>query len=109
MTLFLVDTASVIEIERRRPDGLEFLRRIEGGNDELATCDVVVAEYYSGRTRGERPAIDNLLDSCAYVATTFAIAARAGNLRDSLARRGVQISMTDALIAAAAAMPAPPW
>ena len=102
MTAFFIDTASVIEVERRRPGSADFLARVYSGGDEFFVCDIVVVEFYSGRLRGHRPAIDQLLDSCTYVETTFAIAQAAGAYRYAFARRGIQISATDAIVAAAA-------
>ena len=97
-----MDSAGVIEFERRRPAALRFIERVLASLDQLFICDVVVAEVYSGRMRGTGPDVDQLLDSCTYVETTFAIAQAAGEYRYALARRGIQVSATDAIVAAAA-------
>ncbi|MFN0148314.1 MAG: PIN domain-containing protein [Dehalococcoidia bacterium] len=102
MTAFFIDTAAVIDVERRRPGHAAFIARVFSGDDEFFVCDIVVTEFYSGRERGSRPVIDKLLDSCTYVETTFAVARAAGAYRYSLARRGIQVSATDAIVAGAA-------
>lgn len=102
MSLLLPDTAALIAAQRGTPDGLGFLRSLAANDDILVTLDIVVAEFYTGARVGEHPAIDELLRSARYVETTFEIAYEAGQYRNAFARRGIQLAVTDAMIAAAA-------
>jgi predicted nucleic acid-binding protein len=61
-----------------------------------------VAEYYSGARRGEDRMVDIFLDSIPWLPVTPLVAMTAATYRYSFARRGIQLSLGDALIAATA-------
>ena len=62
-----------------------------------------VAEFISGVPPGEQPRWEVFLDEFQYWDISREAAARAGEYRQRLRRRGVTLQLTDALIAAVAA------
>ncbi len=102
MTLYLADTTFHVDVERKQDHALWFLDRVRRDGDELATCLVVVTEYYSGRLPGNRPDMDSLIEGLRYLEMDRAIAMGAAEYRFRFARRGIQLRIPDALIAALA-------
>lgn len=102
MAAKMLDTSSLIDIERGFPFALAFLADAQRADDELLTCDIIVAEYYSGRGYGEMPSMDRLLAGLRFVVIDFAVALTAADYRREFARRGIQLTTMDTLIAAAA-------
>lgn len=102
MPLYLPDTASLIEAQRRQAAGLAFIERAISNGQRLLTCDIVVAEFYAGANLGDHPLLDAILRTSVYVPVTFEVAYQAGRYRAEYRSRGFQLTTTDTLIAAAA-------
>jgi predicted nucleic acid-binding protein len=68
----------------------------------LCSCAITVAEYFAGETRGMFPVRDAFVDSLVYLESPPEVAELAGNYRRSFARRGIELSTQDTLIAAVA-------
>jgi predicted nucleic acid-binding protein len=70
--------------------------------ETVGVCPVVVAECYSGARPPERHGWAEIFGSLAFWPIEFTDAAQAGTWRYDFARRGIQLSTTDLLIAAVA-------
>jgi predicted nucleic acid-binding protein len=102
MTRYLLDTSILIDYSKNiEPTRSRVLAMIAAG-DELCTCAVVVAEFYSGLPPAERPVWDAFLGSFRYLDETWDVAVGAGADRYANARVGRPLAVTDTLIAAAA-------
>jgi predicted nucleic acid-binding protein len=102
MALYLLDADALIDfITGCRPtiDLLEDLTRVR---DDLAVCEVSVAETYAGLRRDATGRLEALLDGCLFLASTAEIARQAGRWRFDYAGQGQPLSTTDVLIAATA-------
>ena len=102
MTRYLPDTTFFIDFERRQPHAESFVRQCAERGDTLSVCLITLAEYYSGRVPGERPAMDWLINSCIYWEMPRDIGVLAAQHRLDVRKRGIQIELPDALIAALA-------
>jgi predicted nucleic acid-binding protein len=68
----------------------------------LATCQINVAEVYAGMRPKEAQRTTELLRSLQLLPITFTVAALAGSLKYDYAKKGITLSLTDAIIAAVA-------
>jgi len=102
LTLYLLDTSVLIDLQHRLPATQLFVARAVASADTLASCAVTVAEFRSGSPRGHSMPIDAFMDLLLDLPLTPAIAEKAGDYRFRLAGLGVQVSIADALIAATA-------
>lgn len=102
MTLYLLDTATIVDFSKGRVPTRQRVRAALARGDRLATCAAVLAEFYTGVSRGERPDWDTFVDALVYLETTREAAEQAGVFRRRYRSRGIQIATTDALIAATA-------
>lgn len=69
---------------------------------ELGACPITVAEFYSGQDPGDRPFADAFIDSLTFWPIPAEVALVAGGYRWTFAKRGRQLGVADALIAATA-------
>jgi len=99
---YLVDTDVLVDYLNRLPAARSLLTRLVSDGDALCTCDVVLAEVYSGLDVQAMPAAAEFLDATEFLVTSPAMAVQAGNWRFGYARRGVQLATADVLIAATA-------
>ena len=102
MTSFLLDTDGVIDYFKGFRPTLELIQQLVRQGDDLCTCDVVVAEVYSGLTPDERPLGEAFLAALRFVAASPEASRQAGQWRYAYARRGRQLATTDCLVAAIA-------
>lgn len=102
MARYLLDTDVIIDYLKGRAATVALVEGLYQGGHELAVCCINVAELYSGLTEREREKAAELVDAMAYLEVTRKAAQRAGEYRHSLARKGIQLSTTDVIIAAAA-------
>ncbi len=102
MTRYLLDTDVLISFTRGRDPTYSAIRRLIDAGEELCTCPVVVAEFYSGIPRGERPAFDEFIDGMTGLGISHDEALLAGHHRFTFARAGTAPSTPDTLIAAVA-------
>ena len=102
MTRYLLDTTALIDFSKgQEPARSRILGWIQGG-DDLAICDVVAAEFYSGVPVTERSRWDAFLGALQYWPITWVAARQAGLWRYDFARRGIALSTADTLVAAIA-------
>ncbi len=102
MTGYLIDTPTLIDVSKGRGAGQFHMRAAALRGDVLATCDVIIAEFYAGIAEAEWPQWKRLFSQLKFWPITRAIARRAGALRYAFARRGIPLATPDALIAALA-------
>jgi tRNA(fMet)-specific endonuclease VapC len=102
MDLLLLDADAVIDQLKGLPQIVQLLQQLHRSGGELCVCDVTIAEVYAGLNPEDRAQAEQLLSACSFLATSPAIAQQAGEWRYQYRRRGVTISLTDALIAATA-------
>lgn len=102
MTSHLLDTDSIIDYVADIATSVAFIRSLRTGTDILCTCDVVLAEVYSGLHARDSARAQILLASLLFLPTSPEAARQAGAWRYAFARQGVALSTTDCLIAATA-------
>jgi len=102
MTSYLLDTNILIDYSRGVPAAVEAVQTLIETGAELGLCAICVAEFFSGVQPGRYPAVDQFLRELDYWPITYDDALRAGAYRYHFARQGIQLSMTDMLIAAVA-------
>ena len=101
--MYLIDTNIIIDALKSRRSRLEFLQRLSH-SEPLAFCGIVVAELFAGfasPTEGSRAQRD-LLDTMVYVSTPQVAAELAGSFLHRYKKRGITLSLSDAMIAAVA-------
>jgi predicted nucleic acid-binding protein len=99
---YLVDTTFVIDHIRGDPATREVMARLVDQGDELFVNEVVVAEAWSGSHGDDNPDLETFLAFLEFVQPGPDAARAAGRWRADARRRGRALSMTVALIAAAA-------
>jgi predicted nucleic acid-binding protein len=99
---YLLDTTFVIDHLRDDPGAAAALKRMLSDGDELLINEVVACEAWSGVRVAEGTRLRNLLALPEFVQPGPDAAERAGVWRAEARSRGWALSVTDALIAAAA-------
>ena len=99
---YLLDTTFAIDFLNGRPDALARMERLVSSGDDPFLNDVVICELATGVRAGEEAALDALIAAVEYVQPGPEVAAQAGRWRDAARRRGLTLSVPDALIAATA-------
>ena len=102
MALYLLDSDAVIDYLNRFPSTLSLLVDLTDGGDTLCVCDVALAEVYAGLYPEYEPVAADFLPSLRFLSTSSEAAEQAGRWRFRYARRGRNVPLTDALIAATA-------
>ncbi|MFN8559332.1 MAG: PIN domain-containing protein [Dehalococcoidia bacterium] len=102
MTLFLIDTPTLIDYSKGREPVRTRFFEADGRGDDLATCDIVVAEFLTGVGEEARPAWESFFRALRYLPTPLEAATLAGDLRRRYRHLGIQLTTTDTLIAATA-------
>lgn len=103
MSTFLLDTSVIIDAINGKKNRNQFLLELtEGQGHRLACCPINVAEVYAGLRSKEEQRTGDLLRSLELFPITFAIAERAGLLKRDHGKKGITLSLTDAIIAAVA-------
>jgi tRNA(fMet)-specific endonuclease VapC len=102
MARYLLDTDAIVDYLFGIPTSVSLIRGLHERGDVLCICDIVIAEVYAGLRPQHREAAETLLSACTFLATTPGIARQAGAWRYDFARRGIQLSTTDTLVAATA-------
>lgn len=102
MTRHLLDSDSIIDYVANIPTSVAFIQSLRSGTDILCTCDVVLAEVYSGLRPRDTARVQLLLRSLLFLPTSPEAARQAGEWRYAFARQGVALPTTDCLIAATA-------
>jgi predicted nucleic acid-binding protein len=100
VALFLLDTNVIIDHVKRRRHAMEAVRQIVGAGDDLCLSDVVFTEIITGLFPTAEPRTRGLLNVAIFLPMSAAAAEVAGKWRFDFARRGVTLSLADAMIAA---------
>jgi predicted nucleic acid-binding protein len=99
---YLADTTVLIDYLKGRSHVQERVDRLARSGHRLCCCDVTICELYTGMRPHERPRTERFLGGLSYLATSRAIAERAGSWRHEHRQAGVTLTLADALIAATA-------
>jgi tRNA(fMet)-specific endonuclease VapC len=102
MARYLLDATVFISVRRGIEVERRWLERAALRHDELGTCTVVIAEVLAGERPEDRLEAENLFVPFPTWPVLHADGWRAGVIRYELARRGFQVHLPDALIAAVA-------
>lgn len=102
MARYLLDTDAIVDYLFGIRTSVALIQDLHDRGDTLCVCDVVIAEIYAGLRPQHREAAEQLLSACTFLPTSAAIAQQAGTWRYDFARKGVQLSTTDTLVAATA-------
>ncbi len=98
---FLLDTTILIELFRGRQEAVFFLDKLSQ-EGSLFVCAIVVSEIYSGVRPAELPKVEEFLGVMGYIKIDYKTAKRAGLYKRDFQRKGITLSISDTLIAAAA-------
>lgn len=101
MSAVLLDTTVLIDYLRGRVGARDRLRTVRERGDETYVCAISVEEVTRGVHPREDDAFVELLDGLLVAPLRIAEGRLAGYWRRSLARRGTNVSQSDALVAAA--------
>ena len=99
---YLIDTTFVIDHLRGDRAARDRMARAAEVGDELFVNEVVVAEAWAGAHSGDDPDLEVFLRFLEFIQPGPETARAAGRWRADARSRGWSLSMTDALIAAAA-------
>ena len=102
MADYLIDTNLLILALRRRPEAIHLLKQLKA-EGILHVSTVTRTEILAGMHATEEDRTLDLLSSLANLPMEAAAADQAGRWIYSYARRGIQLSIPDAIIAATAA------
>ena len=98
---FLLDTTILIDLFRGRQDAMVFLDKLSH-EGSFFICAMVVSEIFSGVRPEELSQVEEFLEAMCYVQIDYKTAKRAGLYKRDLQRKGINLSISDTLIAAAA-------
>lgn len=99
---YLLDSTFVIDYLRGDPDAIERYRRMFDAGDEPLTTEIVVCEVATGARAHPDPDLTAFLEPLEFVQPGPEAALLAGSWRADARRRGLSLSLADALIAGAA-------
>jgi predicted nucleic acid-binding protein len=102
MALRLLDTTSVIDLSKGFEPTTTWIKQQSASGEEFGICPITIAEFYSGLTPSQRPEWDEFFSSLTFCPISFAASVQAGRWRAEFRARGIQLSTTDALVAAVA-------
>ncbi len=102
VSFYLLDTDVLIDVTKGREPVTSWVANLAVPGIVLCSCVVTIAEYYAGEAKGSYPDRDALIDSLKYLDAPIEAAEAAGEYRRSFARRGIQLSTQDVLVAAVA-------
>ncbi|HEY3081931.1 MAG TPA: type II toxin-antitoxin system VapC family toxin [Chloroflexota bacterium] len=102
MSLQLLDSDVVIDFLKGVERAVRLLRSLRAAQHDLATMPVIVAEVFVGTPPEGRGYVRLLFDSFVRLPLSDQAAQRAGELGYDHARRGIQLTTPDLLIAATA-------
>lgn len=102
MTRYIIDTSFVIDHLRGDPGATARFARLFSDGDEAVMNEVVACEAWTGAPLIGDPALEALMRAVEFVQPGPDSARRAGEWRQAARVRGHVLSLSDALIAAAA-------
>ncbi len=98
---FLLDTTILIDLFRGRKDAIVFLDKLSQ-EGSLFVCAIVVSEIFSGVRPAELPKVEEFLEAMSCIKIDYKTAKRAGLYKRDFQRKGLNLSISDTLIAATA-------
>ena len=98
---FLLDTTILIDLFRGRQEAIVFLDKLSQ-EGSLFVCAVVVSEIFSGVRPAELSKVEEFLEAMNYVQIDYKTAKRAGLYKRDFQRKGINLSISDTLIASTA-------
>jgi hypothetical protein len=98
---FLLDTTILIDLFRGCQEAIVFLDKLSQ-EGSLFVCAVVVSEIFSGVRSAELTKVEEFLEAMSYIQIDYKTAKRAGLYKRDFQRKGITLSISDTLIAAAA-------
>jgi tRNA(fMet)-specific endonuclease VapC len=104
MARFLLDTSVIIDYARAREPSYSLINTMVRSSDDIGTCAIVVAEFFSGIAPGDHEVWQEFFGGLDYWPIEHSAAERAGIYRYTFARRGIALALPDMLIAAVAAV-----
>jgi predicted nucleic acid-binding protein len=99
---YFLDSTFAIDFLRARPQATERMWRLVAAGDDPYITDVVLCEIATGIRPSEVAALDVFVTSVEFVQPGPEVARQAGLWRGEARRRGLTLSVPDALIAATA-------
>jgi|SRR5579883_396293 predicted nucleic acid-binding protein len=102
MATFLLDTSVIIDIINDKRERRQFLKQLLAQGHILACCAINVAEVYAGMRPKEEEKTKTLLGALEYYPITRHAAETGGSLKRDHSKKGITLSLTDAMIAAVA-------
>lgn len=98
---FLLDTTILIDLFRGRREAVAFLDKLSQ-EGSLFVCAIVVSEIFSGVHPAELSKVEDFFEAMSYIQIDYKTAKRAGLYKRDFQRKGINLSISDTLIAAAA-------
>ncbi|MCG9966584.1 type II toxin-antitoxin system VapC family toxin [Pelotomaculum terephthalicicum JT] len=98
---FLLDTTILIDLFRGRQEAIVFLDKLSQ-EGSLFVCPIVVSEIFSGVRPQEMSKVEVFFEAMNYCAIDYRTAKRAGLYKRDFQKKGITLSISDALIAATA-------
>jgi len=102
MARYILDSDAVVDQLNGIEASIQALGQIISEGHLLCSCEVMLAEVYSGLSRERAVKAVPFLESLTFLPSAPEIGMQAGIWRYTYARQGIQIAITDALIAATA-------
>lgn len=98
---FLLDTTILIDLFRGCQEAIVFLDKLSQ-EGSLFVCAIVVSEIFSGVCPAELSKVEEFLEAMSCIQIDYKTAKRAGLYKRDFQRKGINLSISDTLIAAAA-------
>jgi len=99
---YLLDTTFAIDVLRNQKIAVERFEELFSSGDTAYVTDVVVCELATGARAEDEPGLAAFIRAVEFVQPGPEVATEAGRWRGQARRRGVTLSVPDALIAATA-------
>jgi predicted nucleic acid-binding protein len=100
MTNYLLDTNVIIDFLREKRGVAEYLLHIVHGGGFLYSCEVTVAEVFSGMREKERSKTEAFMESLVYIPMNRQMAQKAGEMKSHYKAHGKNLTIVDCMIAA---------
>lgn len=98
---FLLDTTILIDLFRGRQEAIVFLDKLSQ-EGSLFVCAIVVSEIFSVVRPAELSKVEEFLEAMGYIQIDYKTAKSAGLYKRDFQRKGINLSISDTIIAAAA-------
>jgi predicted nucleic acid-binding protein len=103
MALNLLDTTALIDLSKGFEPTTSWITEQSSSGEEFGASPITIAEFYSGLTVAQRPTWDEFFAALTFCPISYEASVQAGKWRAEYRSRGIQLSTTDALVAAVAA------